>query len=71
MNFIIEEITHHKENPNKIPIDEIPPKSYLTSAYELLNEGYDEKVVHDEIINIISGVSFYNLCTDKEVMRIF
>ncbi|XP_065201756.1 cytochrome P450 4C1-like isoform X2 [Planococcus citri] len=55
MSYITNEILLHKENPDKIPADEIPPKSFLTSAYELLNEGYDEHVVHDEIINIISG----------------
>lgn len=57
MSYITDEILLHKKNPDKIPIDEIPPKSYLTSIYELLDEGYDESVVHDEIIGVISGVS--------------
>ncbi|XP_065222467.1 cytochrome P450 4g1-like isoform X2 [Planococcus citri] len=52
---IKDEIKLHKENPDKVSINEVPPKSFLTSAYELLNEGYDKKVVYDEIINAISG----------------
>uniref|UniRef100_A0AAT9UVF2 Cytochrome P450 3634B1 n=1 Tax=Maconellicoccus hirsutus TaxID=177089 RepID=A0AAT9UVF2_MACHI len=55
LSEISSEIILHKAKANEILAQDIPPKSFLASAYELLDEGYDEKVVYDEIINIISG----------------
>ncbi|XP_065208544.1 cytochrome P450 4C1-like [Planococcus citri] len=55
MPQINKEIRLHKENPDKLPVGEIPPKLFLTHAFELLNDGYDESVVHDEIMNGIAG----------------
>ncbi|XP_065208543.1 cytochrome P450 4C1-like [Planococcus citri] len=49
------EVRLHKENPDKLPVEEIPPKLFLTEAFELLNDGYDETVVHDEMMTAISG----------------
>lgn len=48
---------HEEEHQTKISAaDEIPPKLFLTHAYELLNDGYEESVVHDEIMTVIAGV---------------
>ncbi|XP_065208541.1 cytochrome P450 4C1-like [Planococcus citri] len=55
MPQIKEEITLHNENPEKSRIKELPPKLFLTQAFELLNDGYDESIVHDEIMNGIIG----------------
>lgn len=56
MSCITSGISLHTDSPDKIRIDEVPPKSYLSSDNELRNEKFNESALNDEMIALISAV---------------